>query len=88
MGDRMYATARVLQRPHPLSRHKKRGDQHSSLILRAPGPDGRRGSSPIGGADAVRGKPAILREGNGAAGGGRVAGAAMREGARRETERS
>jgi hypothetical protein len=57
MGDRMYATARVLQRPHPLSRYPKRGDQHSSLILRRLGRMGGAAAALLAGRTPSEGSP-------------------------------
>jgi hypothetical protein len=84
----MDATTRVLQRPHPLGRHPKRGDQHSSHPhLPAPGPDERRGSSPIGGATLAEGSARFCARAPARQGTGRVAGVAMREGARRDGDK-
>jgi len=59
----MDTTARVLQRPCPLSRHPKRGDQHSPRITlrRLVRMNGRRVSSPIGGATLAKGNPRFRR---------------------------
>jgi hypothetical protein len=84
----MDATTRVLQHPHPLSRHPKRGDQHSSHPhLPAPGPDERRGSSPLSGATLAEGSARFCARAPARQGTERVAGVAMREGARRDGDK-
>ena len=84
----MDATARVLQRPHPLSRHPKRGDQHSyHSHLQAPGPDERRGSSPISGTTLAEGSARFCERAPARQETERVAGVAMREGARRDGDK-
>jgi hypothetical protein len=84
----MDATARVLQRPCPLSRHPKRGQQHSPRIIlrRLVRMNGRRGSSPIGGATLAKGIPRFC-ERVPARQAGEVVGIAMCEGSRREGEK-
>ena len=84
----MDATIRVLQQPHPLSRHPKRGDQHSyHSHLQAPGPDERRGSSPISGTTLAEGSARFCERAPARQETERVAGVAMREGARRDGDK-
>jgi hypothetical protein len=83
----MDATARVLQRPCPLSRHPIRGQQHSPRIIlrRLVWMYGRRVSNPIGGASLAKRNPRFC-ERVPARQAGEVVGIAMCEGSRRDGE--